>query len=102
MDADQRGHSFCVCTQGAEPVLQAGAGTNGDVATLLTIGDVQRMLKALGFFEPKVVGDPFGPRTISAVQAFQTDRKLFANGVVDQPTWRALRRSKDGSGRPLC
>ena len=102
MDADQRGPSYCACTKGAEPVLQAGAGTNGDVATLLAIADVQRMLKALGFFKPKVVGDPYGPRTISAVQAFQTDRDLFASGVVDQPTWTALRRSKDSDGRPLC
>lgn len=102
MDADERGHSYCACTKGPEPVLQAGAGTNGDVATLLTIADVQRMLKALGLFEPKIVGDPFGPRTISAVQAFQTNQQLFASGVVDQPTWRALKRSKDDSGRPLC
>ncbi len=102
MDANQRGHSYCVCTKGAEPVLQAGAGTNGDVATLLTIGDAQRMLKTLGFFKPQVVGDPYGPRTISAVQAFQTDRNLFASGIVDQPTWRALRRSEDSGGRPLC
>ena len=102
MNADQRGHSHCVCTNTPDPVLQAGAGTNGDVATLLTIGDVQRMLKALGHFKPKIVGDPYGPRTISAVQAFQTDRNLFASGVVDQPTWTALQRSKDARGRPLC
>ena len=102
MDADQRGNSYCVCTKGAEPVLQAGAGTDGDVATLLTIADVQQMLKALGFFKPKVVGDPYGPRTISAVQAFQTDRNLFASGIVDQPTWRALKRSEASGGRPLC
>lgn len=102
MDADQRGHSYCVCTKGAEPVLQAGAGTNGDVGTLLTIGDLQRMLKTLGYFKPAVAGDPYGPRTISAVQAFQTDRNLFASGVVDPPTWQALRTSKDRGGRRLC
>ncbi|MGH3474914.1 MAG: peptidoglycan-binding domain-containing protein, partial [Aeromicrobium sp.] len=73
-----------------------------DVATLLTISDVQRMLKALGFFKPKIVGDPYGPRTVSAVQAFQTDQNLFASGVVDQPTWTALRRSKDESGNSFC
>lgn len=101
MNADQRGHSYCVCAAGAEPVLQAGAGTDGDVATLLTIGDAQRMLKALGFFKPKIVGDPYGPRTIAAVQAFQTDQQLVASGIVDQQTWRALKRSRDG-GRPLC
>jgi len=59
------------------------------------------MLKALGFFQPKIDGAPYGPRTVSAVQAFQTDRKLYASGVVDQPTWRALKRSDD-DGNPLC
>jgi len=102
MNADERGDSYCVCARGPEPVLQAGAGTDGDVATLLTIGDLQRMLKALGLFKPTIVGDPYGPRTISAVQAFQTDRNLFASGIVDQPTWLALKRSKDTDGNPLC
>ena len=104
MDADQVGPSYCVCRKSpaARPVLQAGAGSDGDVATLLAIGDVQRILKALGFFKPKIVGDPYGPRTVSAVQAFQTDQNLFASGVVDQPTWTALRRSKDESGTSFC
>jgi len=102
MDAEQVGDSYCVCRDiPTLPVLQSGAGTNGDVATLLTISEVQRMLKALGYFEPKIDGAPYGPRTVSAVQAFQTDRKLYTSGVVDQPTWTALRRSKD-DGRPFC
>jgi hypothetical protein len=102
MDAEQVGESYCVCRDiPTLPVLQSGAGTNGDVATLLTVAEVQRMLKALGFFQPKIDGAPYGPRTVSAVQAFQTDRKLYASGVVDQPTWTALRRSKH-DGRPFC
>jgi len=102
MDADERGHSYCACTPGPDPVLQAGAGTDGDVETLLTIGDVQRMLKALGFYKPKVVGDPYGPRTIAAVQDFQIDRQLVASGIMDQATWKALKRSEDDDGDPFC
>jgi hypothetical protein len=104
MDANQVGPNYCICRKSAEgrPVLQAGAGSNGDVATLLAIGDLQRMLKALGFFKPKIVGDPYGPRTIEAVQAFQSDQGLFASGVVDQPTWTALRRGEDEKGNSFC
>lgn len=104
MDANQVGPTYCICRKSAEgrPVLQAGAGSGGDVATLLAIGDLQRMLKALGFFKPKIVGDPYGPRTVEAVQAFQSDQGLFASGVVDQPTWTALRRGADEKGSSFC
>jgi hypothetical protein len=103
MNADQVGPSYCVCrTKPPAPLLQAGDGTNGDVATLLRIGEVQRMLKTLGFFKPKIDGDPFGPRTVSAVQAFQRNQNMFASGAVDQRTWTALRRSKDNNGNSLC
>lgn len=104
MDADQVGPNFCICRKSAEarPVLQAGAGSGGDVATLLTISDLQRMLKAMGFFKPKIDGDPYGPRTVKAVQAFQSDQGLFASGVVDQPTWTALRRGADEKGNSFC
>jgi len=84
------------------PVLDSGSGTNGNVATLVAIGDLQRMLKELGFFKPKIDGDPFGPKTVTAVQAFQSDQELFASGAMDQATWAALRRSKDKSGNALC
>ena len=60
------------------------------------------MLKELGFFKPKIDGDPYGPKTVTAVQAFQSDQKLFASGSMDQATWAALRRSKDKSGNALC
>ena len=103
MEADKVGPSFCVCKDPlTPPVLDSGSGTNGNVATLVAIGDLQRMLKELGFFKPKIDGDPFGPKTVTAVQAFQSDKKLFASGAMDQATWAALRRSKDKSGNALC
>jgi hypothetical protein len=103
MDADRVGPSYCVCKDPqTPPVLESGSGTNGNVATLLAIGDLQRMLKELGFFKPKIDGDPYGPKTVSAVQAFQSDKKLFASGSMTQATWAALRRSKDKSGNALC
>lgn len=104
MDAGQVGPDYCFCRKSAEarPVLQAGAGTDGDVATLMVIGDLQRVLKELGFFAPRIDGGPYGPRTISAVQAFQTDQNLFASGVTDQSTWAAVRRGEDGNGNAFC
>jgi hypothetical protein len=103
MEADKVGPSFCVCKDAqTPPVIESGSGTNGNVAILLAIGEIQRMLKDLGYFKPKIDGDPFGPKTVTAVQAFQTDRKLFASGAMDQATWTALRRSKDKSGNSFC
>lgn len=40
----------------------------------------------------------FGPETLRAVQAFQTENGLTADGVVGPQTWRALTTS---TGRPL-
>ncbi|MFZ0140946.1 MAG: peptidoglycan-binding domain-containing protein [Aeromicrobium sp.] len=103
MEADKVGPSFCICKAPlTPPVLNSGSGTNGNVTTLLAIGDLQRMLKELGFFKPKIDGDPYGPKTVTAVQAFQSDQKLFASGSMTQATWAALRRSKDKSGNALC
>ena len=103
MEADKLGPSYCVCKAPlTPPVLNSGSGTNGNVATLLAIGDLQRMLKELGFFKPKIDGDPYGPKTVTAVQAFQSDQKLFASGSMTQATWAALRRSKDKSGNAFC
>ena len=103
MEADKVAPSYCICKDAqTPPVLESGSGTNGNVNVLMAIGDLQRMLKELGFFKPKINGAPFGPRTVTAVQAFQTDRKLFASGAMDQATWTELRRSKDKSGNAFC
>lgn len=68
---------------GGEPVLRQGA-RGGAVSAL------QQRLAQLGFNPGGVDGD-FGPRTASAVRAFQASRGLIVDGVVGPQTWGALR-----------
>lgn len=101
MDAQQRGRNYCACEVDL-PVLRVNDGEDGDRATLMAIGEAQQMLKALGYFEPAVVGDPYGPQTFAAVQAFQLDVGIPATGVVNRPTWAALRKSTAPGGPAFC
>jgi peptidoglycan hydrolase-like protein with peptidoglycan-binding domain len=49
----------------------------------------------------------FGDQTLYAVAAFQTDRDLTANGIVDEETWNALEElflagwGEDGNGNDV-
>jgi hypothetical protein len=101
MDPQQRGRNYCACEVDL-PVLQVSDGEDGDRATLMAISEAQQILKTLGYFEPAVVGDPYGPQTFAAVQAFQADVGLPTTGVVNRDTWAALRRSTAPGGPPLC
>lgn len=66
----------------SSPVLRAGAHGSSVV-------QLQNLLRAKGF---SVTADgSFGPRTTSAVKAFQASRHLTADGVVGPRTWAALR-----------
>ena len=53
------------------------------------VGYLQNRLKALGF-DCGATDLTFGPRTITAVQSFQSSRNLAADGVVGPLTWAAL------------
>ena len=59
-------------------------GDEGDSVELL-----QRALAAKGFLPGAIDGD-FGPKTESAVKAFQAAFGLTADGVVGVKTWKAL------------
>lgn len=69
------------------PTLQYGA-TGAHVKAL------QTLLKSQSF-DPGAVDGQFGPTTLSAVKAFQSSRKLTADGVVGRKTWTALLSAGD-------
>jgi len=55
------------------------------------IVDIQVKLSALGYgLGPSGADGCFGELTEEAVKKFQSDRKLTANGIVDEATWKAL------------
>lgn len=53
------------------------------------VAELQRKLLAAGF-DPGVADGIFGPRTDSAVKAFQHSRGLVVDGIVGSRTWTAL------------
>ncbi len=57
-------------------------GSKGEEVT-----DLQQMLNKFGILT--VDGD-FGPATEAAVKAFQTAKRLAADGIVGPNTWAAL------------
>lgn len=50
---------------------------------------LQRLLKELGYYSAAIDG-VFGSGTEKAVKAFQTDKKLAADGIVGPNTWNKL------------
>lgn len=102
MEADQRGRNYCACEVDL-PTLQVNDGEDNDPTTLMAINEAQTMLKELGYFEPAVAtGNPYGPQSSSATQGFQADVGLPVTGVLNKPTWAALRRSTPPGARPFC
>jgi peptidoglycan hydrolase-like protein with peptidoglycan-binding domain len=79
------------------PVTWQALHTNAPVAMpTLRRGDhgsavtaIQELLAIDHYYRGKIDGQ-FGPVTHQAVQFFQTDFALKANGFVDAKTWRAL------------
>jgi hypothetical protein len=68
-------------TDGSRPTLRQGA-TGGDVNYL------QRRLREYGYNVE--VDSKFGPKTASAVRAFQNANGLVPDGIVGPATWAAL------------
>lgn len=64
------------------PVLKKGS--KGEAVSRLQEG-----LQALGYHVGPIDGD-FGPETVKAVKAFQTDNGLAADGIVGPKTWKTF------------
>ncbi|WSB58623.1 peptidoglycan-binding protein (plasmid) [Streptomyces cellulosae] len=62
------------------------------------VRNLQRLLTAHG--HPVTVDGDFGPRTQSALVAFQRARHLAADGVAGRQTWRALLTPQPGKPLP--
>lgn len=75
-------------------------GSHGD-----EVKNLQAALRALAFYPPPALIDgEFGPKTESAVRAFQRDRGLTIDGLVGAKTWSALLypdREPTRAGYPL-
>ena len=56
--------------------------------TIFPVRPLQQLLRARN--HPVAVDGDFGPRTESAVKAFQQSKGLTADGIVGPITWRAL------------
>ncbi|MUG91418.1 peptidoglycan-binding protein [Scytonema sp. UIC 10036] len=54
------------------------------------VRDVQAVLQWLGFYDGAIDGI-YGPKTASAVTAFQRSQRLVGDGRVGTLTWQALR-----------
>jgi len=76
-----------------EPMLYQGS-TGGDVVTL------QNLLIKAGYstmLAPYGADGDYGPKTKSAVAAYQSSKGLSATGIADQATWDSL-KGTTGSG----
>lgn len=84
--------SICTCTF-ASPTLSRNSKGN-DVVTL------QKRLYTIGYDITEIDG-VFGNETERAVAAFQHDQKISVTGIVNNATWRALKKAKPITGRKI-
>ncbi|GGT14703.1 peptidoglycan-binding protein [Streptomyces purpureus] len=70
------------------PLLEPGPRT--PVTTGPPVAQVQNRLNRRGALPPLVVDAAYGPDTVTAVRAFQAERRLATTGTTTPETWAAL------------
>lgn len=73
-------------TEVSEPAM---APSSAEAAGKPTPKEVQQALKNAGLYDGKVDGH-VGPKTKKAIEAFQTQNNLKADGKVGRKTWKLL------------
>ena len=79
------------CSTGGYPIIK-----NGSVSTYVLIA--QDDLNTLGYNTNGLDGI-FGPRTLSAVKAYQQNMGLKIDGIIGCNTWKSLQEDVIGKGR---
>ncbi len=74
-------------TDVAEPAMATGGAT--DVTGKPTPKEIQQALKNAGLYDGKVDGH-LGAKSKKAIEAFQTQNNLKADGKVGRKTWKLL------------
>jgi len=105
-NVDMNAYKGTVADFQAQATTGAGAtGTGGtaDPNPTLTEGDsgpavqtLQTRLNVWGANPSLTVDGDFGPLTLTAVKAFQTEQKLTVDGIVGPQTWAALNQDPSG------
>ncbi|MCB9644844.1 MAG: peptidoglycan-binding protein [Myxococcales bacterium] len=89
-------------TSGAAPAAKAFKAPNASLKKGSTgphVKTLQDRLQDLGF-KPGPVDGVFGPKTESAVRAFQRDAGEVVDGLVGPKTWAALEKGKEALKNP--
>ncbi len=74
----------------ANPTLTIGDKDSGGIGPVHTL---QERLNAWHVNPPLKVDGDFGPSTLTAVHAFQTEHKMTSDGIAGPSTWAALNKT---------
>jgi peptidoglycan hydrolase-like protein with peptidoglycan-binding domain len=96
-DVDMNAYKNTVADFEAQATTGALAGTDPTLVEGDTGPAVETLQTRLNVWGAKLTVDgDFGPATLAAVKAFQTEQKLTVDGIVGPQTWAALNQNPSG------